>query len=143
MNKTLNPVKVKSLAGFTLLELVIVLVILGVLATMAVSHLAISREKALLKGAFSGIKVLQAAEKTHFAESGVFVACSSPGSPCSSLLKVELFGYPSIFDYSVVSGAPTVDFTAQVQRASGAFSTCVYALNSTQDAANYSSGTCP
>jgi len=131
---------------FTLLELTIVLVIVGVLATMATSHLAISREKALLKGALSGIKVLQAAENTRFAESGAFVACSglpAASTNCRDTLKIDLFGFPALFTYSVTSGSPTVDFTAQVGRASGAFSTCVYALNRTQDAANYSSGTCP
>jgi prepilin-type N-terminal cleavage/methylation domain-containing protein len=130
---------------FTLLELMVALLVLGVLATLAVSHLAVSREKAFLKGALGGLKILQAAEKVRFAESGSFVACSGAlgsGTSCYEVLKIDLFGFPSLFDYSV-GGVSATDFSAQFQRSGGSFNTCVYVINATQTDTVYSAGTCP
>ena len=59
-------------AGFSLLELVVVIIILSVFATLAIRHYAAARENALDKEAISNLKLLNAAQKSYFLDIGTY-----------------------------------------------------------------------
>jgi prepilin-type N-terminal cleavage/methylation domain-containing protein len=55
--------------SFTLIELVIVIIIIGILATLATTQYGGAREKAVDKEAISNLKLIQSAEKIYRMES--------------------------------------------------------------------------
>jgi len=59
-------------AGFTVVELVIVVVILGLLATIAIPKFSSSREKALVAMMKSDLRNLQTHQESRFADSGSY-----------------------------------------------------------------------
>lgn len=58
--------------GFTLVELLVVIVILGILVTLAVPAYRNTQERALDKEAASSLRTIQAAEKIYYMEIGVY-----------------------------------------------------------------------
>ena len=65
--------------GFTLFELVIVIVIIGILATFGVSQYNPMRESALNKEAIANLKLIQAAQKVYNMENGHYANCLTMG----------------------------------------------------------------
>jgi len=62
----------KSRAGFTLVELMVVVVILGVLATIALPRLSGNRDKAKLAAVKSDVRNTRLAEEAYFSDHGVY-----------------------------------------------------------------------
>lgn len=58
--------------GFTLLELVIVVVVIGILVALASPQFAVTKERALDKEARATISLIQAAEKVYRMEVGYY-----------------------------------------------------------------------
>lgn len=58
--------------GFTLLELMIVVVIIGILATVGIVNYSASREKTIDREAISNLKILQSAEKMYKMEMATY-----------------------------------------------------------------------
>lgn len=58
--------------GFTLMELVVVLVIVSILVALAVPAFTLIKERALDKEALAGIKVLRSAERRYYARYGTY-----------------------------------------------------------------------
>lgn len=71
--------------GFTLLELIIVIVIIGVLSTLGLTHYASIREKALDKEAISNLKLIKAAARVYRMETGSYPVLLSPQDINSNL----------------------------------------------------------
>ncbi len=61
-----------KLKGFTLIELVTVLVVIGVLAGLALPQFSVTRERALDKDAKSNVSLIQAAEKIYRMERSTY-----------------------------------------------------------------------
>ena len=57
--------------GLTLIELIVVIIIIGILATLSITHLA-RREPVFDQEAIANLKVLQAAEKIHRIENNTY-----------------------------------------------------------------------
>ena len=55
--------------GFTLLELIVVIIIIGILATLGIVNFSASKEKVADKEAFANLGVIQSAEKIYYIES--------------------------------------------------------------------------
>jgi len=68
-----------SRRGFTLTELLIVVVIIGVLASIAIPNYTIQREKALDKTAINAVKLIAIANKQYFAKYGFYSSFSDGG----------------------------------------------------------------
>ena len=64
-------------SGFTLIEMIITVIIIGILATFAVPQYIATQEKALDKEAQANLVLIQAAENLYKIESGVFLGATS------------------------------------------------------------------
>ncbi len=69
-----------SLTGFTLTELLIVVVIIGVLASIVIPNYTIQREKALDKTAINAVKLIAIANRQYFAKYGFYSSFSDGGA---------------------------------------------------------------
>jgi len=70
--------------GFSLFELVIVVVIIGILAAIAIPKFANTKEKAYIASMKSDLRNLVTAEEAYFADSVKYstqVACANPPTP--------------------------------------------------------------
>jgi len=61
--------------SFTLLELIVVVIILGILVALAVPNFTRAIENARDKEAFVNLKLIQAAQRIHFMKTGRYVRC--------------------------------------------------------------------
>jgi len=101
-----------SLTGFTLTELLIVVIIIGILATLALPMLVKALEKAKVGEAISNLNLIRTGQKIYFLEYGKF-------SPAISDLNIENPNDASsrYFYYEDVAVPDlTVDFKAQATR---------------------------
>ncbi len=63
--------------GFTLLEILVVLIIIGILSTFAVTHYGGAKEQVLDKEAISNLKLIRAAERSFKVEMNSYYPSSS------------------------------------------------------------------
>ncbi len=63
--------------GFTLIELIIVVIIIGILSTLALPAFSTTKQKALDKEAIANLKLIQAAEKIYRMETNAYYAADS------------------------------------------------------------------
>lgn len=79
--------------GVTLLEIIIVVIILSVLASLALPQFGKGQEEALKKEAISNLKIIQEAERLHELETGKYYPDSGTEDKIASInsyLKIAL-----------------------------------------------------
>ncbi len=77
--------------GFTLLELLIVVIIIGILTSLAIANYGKTKEYALDKEAISNLKLIQVAEKSYYMDSVPNTYYASPViTDINSNLKLSL-----------------------------------------------------
>ncbi len=114
-----------SSSGFTLTEILIVVIIVGILATLALPMLVKTLEKAKLGEAASNLNLIRTGEKIYFLERSAFtddIDSLNIENPNSTEKRY--------FDYTIES-ANANDFTARAQRQSTApspYSTYYYEI---------------
>lgn len=74
--------------SFTIIELIIVIVVAGIIAAIALPNFQKSRVKAQQKEAISNIKLIAAAQRVYRMEHGNYAECS--GTACNPILKLIL-----------------------------------------------------
>jgi len=131
----------KARVAFTLIELILVVVIVVILASVGIAGYTKSREKAITREAMYNLKLIAAAQRVYRMEQGVYVNCScsdasgclNASSGCNALLKLSL--NTNNWTYAV-AGAPTAaNITATGVAISGKSCT----LNSGTDGSGFDS----
>ena len=66
----------KKTSGFTLIEIMVVIVIIGILAALAIPNYVNTREKALDKEAVAGVKLIRAADRQYYVQNETYFPSS-------------------------------------------------------------------
>jgi prepilin-type N-terminal cleavage/methylation domain-containing protein len=116
--------------SFTLTELLIVVVIVGVLTTLAVTQYGSVRERTLSREAIANLKLIAAAERIYNMEQGFFYPFGGAGendfNNINDNLRLSLT--ERNWDYDISGG--DANFTAQADRqGTGGYLECQYTLN--------------
>ena len=135
-----NPAKkLIFLAGLTLVELVIVIVIVGIIAGFVIPGYLGVRQRAEGRGASALLRLVQTAEKVRHLESSLYIACTGYAA-CNTALDLDLPDDDG-WVYAVVCAggdcSTATDFTATAVNDDG---TCTYSI--TKDTAMTSSAGC-
>ncbi|TAN59424.1 type II secretion system protein [bacterium] len=104
-----------SIAGFSLMELLVVLIIVGILAALAIPNYTRTRERAIDKEAQTVLSLVQAAERMYRLKSSTYYG-SAVLSDINDNLKLNLA--PQRWNYSIPAADPA-GFTAQAVRIGG------------------------
>ncbi len=119
-------------SGFTILELAIVVVIIGILGTLGLASFSAPREQAIEKEAIGNLKLIASAEKIFRMENTSYVACANTAA-VNTNLRLLLATNDSNWKYRVV-GVTATNFSARAQRTSGSFSGLKrFCINATLD----------
>ena len=99
--------------GWTLIELLIVVVMVGIVATLALPNYKKMKDATFDKEAIASLKLIAAAEKVYRLEQGGFAGADST-DVVNARLKLSLpTGDDKKWDYSVVESAGNFTSTAQ------------------------------
>lgn len=103
--------------GFTLLEILIVVIIVGVLATLGLVNYQRVVERTQDNAAKSDLKLIRAAERIYRMEQGVYINCPTT-TDLNNNLKLSIPNPTSnaIWQYSAVATNPTTAFSARAVR---------------------------
>lgn len=122
--------------GFTLLELMIIVVILGVLATLGLVNYTGIREHALGKEARANLKLIAAAERIYRMEYGFYYGRQADEAEINTLLKLSLpTAAGRTWDYNIPRGGINEpnNFTAQATMTISSGQTCTYTITQAQE----------
>ncbi|MCX5708100.1 MAG: prepilin-type N-terminal cleavage/methylation domain-containing protein [Candidatus Omnitrophica bacterium] len=126
----------KSFKGFTLLEVIIVTIIIGILAVLGLASFAGPKEQAAEREAQANVKLVSSAEKIYRMEIGEYIGCTNTGE-VNGFLKLMLPVSDTNWKYSVKTASLNTTFIAKAQRTSGPKSgITAYCIDETQDNAS-------
>lgn len=129
----------RILSGFTLLELVVVVVIISILVSLAVPIYRKAVQKAKDRDAQAMLMLVQQAEKVFREETGSFINCADTFD-CSNVLRLNLSS--GSWDYSA-SDADENDFCAQAQGVGIGTADCWYINAASAEVSTKVSPCCP
>ena len=139
--KRYNSVSYKKDRGFTLVELLVVIIIIGILAAIALPQFGKTKEHAIGKEAIANLKLIAAAEKIYRMELNAYYPI--PAGSQSNITNINNYLRLSIteanWDYAVTGAASA--FSSTATRLSGPYSGCQWTINNTTD--EPTTATCP
>ena len=108
-----------SLKAFTLTELMIVIVIIGILATLSIVQFTGPKEQSLEKEARANLKLIAAAQKIYRMETGLYAEALNE-KDINALLRLMLPSNDTTknWEYKVTSSSPS-QFIANATRTKG------------------------
>ena len=116
--ETLDRKYCRSLRGFTLIELMVVVIIIGIMTAIAVPTYNITKEKALDREAVAALKLVQAANKQYFSKYQMyFPAIAAPINSLASIndnLSLDIKSASWAFEIQSSNGATT--YIAKAER---------------------------
>ena len=104
--------RVRNRKGFTLIELMIVVVIIGILAALAIPRFMQTSGKAKKSEAKTVLKQLYQLERAYFQEHDAYVAGANTAALVATNLGFDNPGADARYDYSVVVAGNTFTATA-------------------------------
>jgi len=128
----------KKSASFTLLELLVVIIIIGILSALGLAGFTKTKQNVLSKEAKSNIKLIAAAEKIYRMEdAGSSYGACSTAAICNTMLKLDLNTTNWLYKVELNGGVATITATLVGTPA------CTYTLSSANFNANPSPSGCP
>ena len=103
--------------GFTLIELIIVVIILGILAAVGIPQYMKAIEKARGAEGYAGLGYIQQGEKIYYANNEVYLASAALSAADQQKLDIALPLKGWSFAITITAAPPT--FTAIATRAAG------------------------
>ncbi|MFH0855042.1 MAG: prepilin-type N-terminal cleavage/methylation domain-containing protein [Candidatus Omnitrophota bacterium] len=136
-----------SLAGFTLLELLLVVTVIVILALIAIPGYNKSKNRAIGKEAVANLKLIAAAERIYKMENDSYITCVCTNSTtcaastgCNSRLRLML--NTSNWQYGVTGSATAVTVTA-TYKLNSSCKYNIYSSNFDLDPVKSGAASCP
>ncbi|HKM55180.1 MAG TPA: prepilin-type N-terminal cleavage/methylation domain-containing protein [Isosphaeraceae bacterium] len=136
----------KTRRGFTLVELAVVIVIIGVLAAFGVPKFLQSVEKSKATEAFNYWSTVQAAEERYIAQNGVYASVSPPPAVCPLDIVLPTLQYFTLTNLTATQGQDTTgasSWTGTLTRISTSSSYGPYTVGWTQNGFDPTNSTIP
>ena len=132
--------------GFTLLEVLITVIIIGILAGLAIPNFTKSRERALDKEAQTVLSLIQSAEKMYYMKDGTsyhpsIASTSVNVNSINSYLRLNL--YSASWDYGINTDANTAYTATALRKDTSAEWIRTWEIIASDTAARCVSGPCP
>ncbi len=105
--------------GFTLIELIVVILILGILASVGIPQYRKSLERARGAEAYAGLAILQEAEKIYYAHNEKYLKSSGDKIPFAEQRLLDVSLPQQGWSFKVESKNPTLDFLVTATRRPG------------------------
>jgi prepilin-type N-terminal cleavage/methylation domain-containing protein len=131
-----------NVKAVTLMELMVVVIIIGVLATLALPAFRGMKERALNKEAMANLKLIQAAERIYRMEYGVYRACGNTGV-VKTQLKLDLSDQNWEYRTTVPGGDLDARATRDITRGAPAAWVREFGIDEIREEACCVSGNCP
>ena len=93
--------------GFTLTELIVVIIIIGILATLALTHYRPVRERSLDKEAQANLRLIEAAQRIYRMEAGFFYPRTGTETTADMNRDLKLALPTQNWSYGTTSGIST------------------------------------
>ena len=133
--------RIRTRKGFTLVELAVVIVIIGVLAAFGVPKFLQSVEKSKATEAFNYWSTVQAAQERYIAQNGVYWATANTDTLDIVLPTLQYFTAPTITATPGAAGTPT--WAGSLARISTSSSYGAYTVAWSQDGFDATNSTIP